>query len=195
MSLLYKQLAKQMGRNKVFAALLLILTCLTSLSFFFVKFSVDGNMARLAAMDSLSENQIKYKEALLYNTRLAYVLLFVMVMLTAFVFLMFFYRFFRSERKQIGCLKALGFTDSDLCTFFIIFTAGISAAGAAAGMFCGYFLSEILIQANEKTCSVSGLIRAVTPVSAAVGLLGSTMIFCLTAFLSYFFIRGENPVY
>lgn len=193
MSLLYKQLAKQVGRNKVFAALLLILTCLTSLSFFFVKFSVDGNMARLAAMDSLSENQLKYKEALLYNTRLAYVLLFIMVMLTAFVFLMFFYRFFRSERKQIGCLKALGFTDSDLCKFFIIFTAGISFAGAAAGMFCGYFLSEILIRANEKTCSVSGLIRAVTPVSAVVGLLGSTMIFCLTAFLSYFFIRGREP--
>ena len=65
--------------------------------------------------------------------------------------------------------------------------------GAGAGMFCGYFLSDILIRANEKTCSVSGLIRAVTPMTTAIGLLGGTIIFCLTAFLSYFFVRGKEP--
>lgn len=193
MKLLYKQLLKQVGRNGVFVFLLLSLTCLTSLSFFFVKFSVDGNMALLNSLDSLSQNQQKYKEALLSNTRLAYVFLFAMSILTAFVFIMFFYRFFRSAKKQIGCLKALGFTDSALRTFFIIFTACISIIGAGAGMLCGYFLSEILIQANEKTCSVNGLIRAVTPMSAAIGLLGGTILFCFTAYLSYFFIRGKEP--
>lgn len=193
MKLLYKQLTKQIGRNKVFVTLLFILTCLTSLSFFFVKFSVDGNMAVLESLASLSENQRKYKDALLSNTRLAYAFLFAMTILTAFVFIMFFYRFFRSARKQIGCLKSMGFTDSTIRTFFVIFTACISITGAAAGMFCGYFLSDILIQANEKTCSVTGLIRAVTPVSAAVGLLGGTIFFSVTAFFSYFFIRGREP--
>ena len=193
MRLLYKQLAKQVGKNKVFVVLLFLLTCLTSLSFFFVMFSVDGNMAVLDTLDALSENQRKYKDALLSNTRLAYVFLFAMTMLTAFVFIMFFYRFFRSSRKQIGCLKALGFTDSSFRLFFVLFTACISIAGAAAGMLCGYFLSDILIQANEKTCSVSGLIRAVTPESTAIGLLGGTIIFCLTSFLGYLFIQGKEP--
>lgn len=193
MALLYKQLTKQVGRNKVFVLLLFILTCLTSLSFFFVKFSIDGNMAILDSLASLNENQQKYKEALLSNTRLAYVFLLAMTMLTAFVFIMFFYRFFRSSKKQMGCLKSLGFTDRVLCTFFVFFTACIAMVGAGAGMFCGYFLSDILIRANEKTCSVSGLIRAVTPMTTAIGLLGGTIIFCLTAFLSYFFVRGKEP--
>lgn len=193
MALLYKQLTKQVGRNKVFVLLLFILTCLTSLSFFFVKFSIDGNMAMLDSLSSLNKNQQKYKEALLSNTRLAYVFLLAMTMLTAFVFIMFFYRFFRSSKKQMGCLKSLGFTDRVLCTFFVFFTACIAMVGAGAGMFCGYFLSDILIRANEKTCTVSGLIRAVTPMTTAIGLLGGTIIFCLTAFLSYFFVRGKEP--
>lgn len=89
MSLLYKQLVKQVGRNKVFVVLLFLLTGLTSLSFFFVMFSVDGNMAMLDSYVSLSDNQLKYKEALLSNTRLAYIFLFSMAILTAFVFIMF----------------------------------------------------------------------------------------------------------
>lgn len=60
-------------------------------------------------------------------------------------------------------------------------------------MCCGYFLSDILIRANEKTCSVEGLVRAVSPSSAAIGLLSGAVIYCCTAFLSYFFIRGKEP--
>lgn len=193
MSLLYKQLAKQIGRNQVFVVLLFLLTGLTSLSFFFVMFSVDGNMAVLDTLASLSENQRKYRDALRSNTRLAYVFLFAMTMLTAFVFVMFFYRFFRSSRKQIGCLKSLGFTDNALRAYFVLFTVCISAAGAAAGMLSGYFLSDILIRANEKTCAVDGLIRQVAPASIVIGLLGGTIVFCITAFLSYFFVRGKEP--
>lgn len=193
MNLLYKHLIKQVGRNKVFVVLLFILTCLASLSYFFVKFSVDGNLAMLDSQALLSENQKKYRDALLSNTNLAYIFLFAMTILTAFVFIMFFYRFFRSAKKQMGCLKALGFTDSALRTFFILFTACLSTVGAASGMLCGYFLSDILIQANEKTCSVTGLVREVNLVSTAIGLLGGTIIFCLTAFFSYHFIQGKEP--
>lgn len=193
MRLLYKQLSKQLGRNKIFISLLFILTCLTSLSFFFVEFSVDGNMAMLNTYFCLTDNQQKYQEALLSNTRLAYIFLFSMSILTSFVFVMFFYRFFLSAQKQIGCLKSLGFTDSSLRTFFILFTVCISISGASIGMLFGYFLSDILIKANEESCSVTGLIRAVNPTSIAFGLLSETILFCLTTFLSYFFIRGKEP--
>lgn len=138
----------------LFVPLLFVLACLTSLSFFFVMFSVDGNMAVLDSLASLSANQQKYKEVLLSNTRLAYIFHFAMTMLTDFVFIMFFYRFFHSAKN---------------------------------------FLSDILVRANEKTCSVTGLIREVTPASTATGLLGGTAAFCLTAFLSYYFIRWKEP--
>ena len=45
--LLYKNMMIQIMKNKVFVVLLWILTILTSLSYFFVKFSIDGNMEML----------------------------------------------------------------------------------------------------------------------------------------------------
>ncbi len=99
MNLLYKHLIKQVGRNKVFVVLLFILTCLASLSYFFVKFSVDGNLAMLDSQALLSENQKKYRDALLSNTNLAYIFFFAMTILTAFVFIMFL-PFFRSAKNR-----------------------------------------------------------------------------------------------
>ena len=107
MNLLYKHLIKQVGRNKVFVVLLFILTCLASLSYFFVKFSVDGNLAMLDSQALLSENQKKYRDALLSNTNLAYIFLFAMTILTAFVFIMFFYRF-SAQPKTDGLSEGVG---------------------------------------------------------------------------------------
>ena len=102
MGLVYKQLTKQIGRNKVFVILLLLLTFLTSLSFFFVKFSIDGNMEALKVLSSLSENQMQYKNALNSNTSLAYTFFASTIGLTAFVFMMFFYASFVRTKSRWG---------------------------------------------------------------------------------------------
>jgi len=193
MGLVYKQLTKQIGRNKVFIALLLLLTILTSLSFFFVKFSIDGNIAVLDSLLSLSENQVQYKNALNSNTSLAYIFFSSLTGLTAFVFIMFFYRFFRSNKKQIGCLKSLGFKDKFLCAYFVVFVAALSTIGALFGLMGGYFLSSVLIVANTRTYSVTGLVKGISPASLVIGLVISTVVFCLVAFIGYSFVRGKEP--
>lgn len=190
--LAYKQLAKQLMRNKVYIIFLLILTMLTSLSFYFGMFSVDGNMKTLNSLASMTENQQLYKNALISNTFLIYNFLISLTGLTAFVFVMFFYRFFRSNKKQIGCLKSLGFKDRFLRLFFVIFTAVISAIGTVSGLTGGYFLSDILINANMKTYQVSGLVKEVSPINLAVGFGTSTFVFCATAFLCYSFVSGKE---
>ncbi len=193
MGLAYKQLTKEIGRNRVFAALLFLLTALTALMFFFVMFSIDGNMAALNALDALSENQMAYRDALRSNTMLAYVFLVSTVGLTAFVFVMFFYRFFRANRESIGCLKALGLKDSALRGCFVVFVAALSLIGAGLGLVGGYFLSSVLIEGNMRSYLVTGLVKGINVGSLIVGIGGTTLAFCATAFLCYYFVRGKEP--
>ncbi|MBB5195961.1 FtsX-like permease family protein [Anaerocolumna cellulosilytica] len=191
--LVYKQLVKQLLHNKIFVSLLLLLTVLTSLSFYFVIFSIDGNMAVLNTLTTLTENQQLYKNALDANTSLAYTFFISTIVLTSFVFVMFFYRFYRGNKKQIGCIKALGFKDSSLRACFVYFVAVLSVIGTVLGLVGGYFLSDVLIHANTNTYSVTGLVKGVSLMNLFVGLIVSTAMFCLIAFLCYFFIKGKGP--
>lgn len=193
MGFVYKQLTKQMIHTKIFVILLLLLTILTSLSFYFVTFSIDGNMAVLDSLPELTENQQLYKNALNSNTTLAYTFFISLTGLTAFVFVMFFYRFYRSNKKQIGCIKSLGFRDNSLRTCFVVFVAVLSSIGAVLGLFGGYFLSSVLIDANTRTYAVMGLIKGVSLSSLIIGLAVSTIVFCITAFLCYSFVRAKEP--
>lgn len=176
MGLIYKQLFKQIIKDKIFLSLLLLLTVLTSLSFFFVMGSIDGNMGMLNELENLTENQRLYRNALHSNTILSYTFWLSLVGLSTVVFVMFFYRFFRANKKQIGCIKTLGFKNSELQSFFIVFTAALSILGAASGLLGGYFLSDILIMANSKTYDVTGLTKHISGFSLIIGLAASTII-------------------
>lgn len=159
MGLVYKQLYKQMIKDKVFITLLFVLIMLTSACFFFGMFSIDGNMEVLNALDSLTQNQQLYKAALSSNTFLTYHFFASTIGLSAFVFVMFFYRFFRANKRQMGCIKTLGFKDNLLQLVFVAFTAAFSFTASLAGLFGGYFLSDLLINANSRTYLVTGLTK------------------------------------
>lgn len=137
MGLIYKQLFRQVIKDKIFLSLLLLLTTLTSLSFFFVMGSIDGNRKMLNQFRYLTANQQSYESALNSNMILAYTFWLSLVSLSIVAFVMFFYRFFRTNKKQIGCIKALGFKNSSLQFFFITFTAILSVSGAIIGLLGG----------------------------------------------------------
>lgn len=192
MGLVYKQLYKQMIKDKVFLMLLFVLTMLTSTCFFFGMFSIDGNLKVLNALDSLTENQQLYKNALSSNTFLTYNFFASLIGLSALVFVMFFYRFFRANKKQVGCIKALGFKDSLLQPLFVVFTAALSFVASFVGLFGGYFLSDILINANSRTYLVTGLTKNIEIFSLMIGLSVPTAVFCIVAFLCYGFVRNKE---
>ncbi|GAA0807572.1 hypothetical protein GCM10008910_47960 [Faecalicatena orotica] len=192
MKLIYKQLFKQVIKDKIFLSLLLLLTMLTSLSFFFVMGSIDGNIKILNSLQNLTANQQLYKSALNSNMILAYTFWLSLVSLSIVVFVMFFYRFFRTNKKQIGCIKTLGFKNSSLQFFFIAFTAVLSIWGAILGLLGGYVLSAILIRANTKTYDVTGLTKSISGFSLVIGLVVSTIIFCIVALLCYGFVRNKE---
>lgn len=107
MRLVYKQLWKQIVKDKIFLSLLMLLTILTSLSFFFAIFSIDGNMQALNTANKLAENQLLYQNALNSNSVLAYSFLVSFIGLSALVFIMFFYRFFRTNKNRLGASRLL----------------------------------------------------------------------------------------
>lgn len=192
MGLIYKQLFKQVIKDKIFLSMLLLLTMLTSLSYFFVMGSIDGNIKILKKAQYLSAGRQRYKNALDSNKILAYIFWLSLVSLSIVVLVMFFYRFFRANKKQIGCIKTLGFKNSSLQFFFIAFTAVLSGLGAILGLFGGYALSGILISANAKTYEVTGLTKSISGFSLVMGLVVSTVIFCIAALLCYGFVRNQE---
>lgn len=192
MGLVYKQLYKQMIKDKVFITLLFVLTMLTSACFFFGMFSIDGNMEALNALDSLTQNQQLYKNALSSNTFLTYHFFASLIGLSALVFVMFFYRFFRANKRQMGCIKTLGFKDNLLQLVFVAFTAAFSFAASLAGLFGGFFLADILINANSRTYLVTGLTKNIEAFSLMIGLSVPAAVFCTAAFLCYGFVRNKE---
>lgn len=192
MKLLWKQLSMELFKNKPFLILLLILTAFTSSMYFFVHFSVDGNIRQLTLLTLLSDSQINYKNSLISNTILARAILTALTGLTCFVFAMFFYRFFKTGSKQLACLKSLGFKDRILCRFFMVFTASLSFLGALIGLIFGYFASDILIQAGVQTYLVTGLVKGVGTGTVAVGFFVPMTAFCVITFFTYYLIRGKE---
>ena len=189
---MYKQLGKQVLRGKIFIFLLLLLTFLTSLSFFFVRFSIDGNLENLQNASMLSADQIRYHTALESNISLAYTFLLSMSGLSSFIFILFFYRFFRANRKQLGCIKALGFSDNEISIFFLHFTAIISLVGALPGIWAGYCMSDILIRANMQSYNVDHLVKSVYPSTLLIGIGATTLAYVLISLLCTFMIRGKE---
>lgn len=193
MGLLYKNILKQILNNKVFVGLLGILSFLTSLSYFFVKFSIDGNLENLEQLVTLSENQVLYRNALLSNTTLANIFLLSTCSLTAFVFAMFFYRFHRTNKTKLGCLKALGYKDREIGACFALFTVLISIIGGLFGILGGYFLSEVLVSANERSYAVNDLVKYVNPLSVICGIGIPVMVYLVITCLCFQMIRGKEP--
>jgi len=192
MPLLYKQLMKEILKNKVFVLLTLLLTVFTSFMYFFVHYSIDGNLQILNTFSALTENQILYQAALNSNNILARNFLFSLIGLTAFGFTMFYYRFFRANKKQIGCLKSLGFNDNIICSFCLLFTEIISIIGAFIGLGAGYFASDVLINANMESYAVTDTIKSLHLFSIIIGLFLPGILFCLVTFFSYGWIKGKE---
>lgn len=192
MKLAYKQLLKETMKNKIFVSLMLLLTFLTSFMYFFVHYSIDGNLRTLNALPKLTENQILYQNALNANTNLASTILLSFISLTAFVFGMFFYRFFKQNSKVLGTLKTLGFKDQMLRHFFVVFSAVLSVIGSILGVGISYFPANLLLQANSRSYEVSDLVKTVSLSSILIGIFIPMLVLCLIAFLAYGFIQGKD---
>ena len=192
MNLLNKQLTKELLKNKLFICLIFLLTCFTSFMYFFIHFSIDGNLRHLKSLSSLTENQKLYLNALNSNTSLAASFLWGSILLTGFVFFIFFYVFFKKNSKALGTFKALGFKDSTISYSFVSFSFMLSILGGALGLPLGYFAGDILIQANIASYQVTHLVKQISASTFLIGLLLPAILFSLTTYFTYALIKKQD---
>lgn len=187
-----KQLAGELCKDRVFVFLLLVLSAFTSAMYFFVHFSVDGNLRALEGLASWTEQQVLYRNGLISNGILARNVLLAFVGLTGFAFGLYFYRFFQGNQVELGCLKALGVTDGELGRYFALFAVCTALAGAVIGLAGGYAASDILIRAGEESYLVDGLVKGVNLGSLLVGLCSPPAAAGGVAIWAYGKIRGKE---
>lgn len=191
--LLYKNVIMQIIRNRIFVILLWILTILTSMSYFFVQWSIDGNMDIIQKKAVLQENEVLWENALRSNTSLANIFLASTISLTCFVFCLFFYRFFRANKVQIGCVKALGMSDWELLICFVGFSIILSMIGEAIGVMIGYFLSEVLIQAHIQSYNVTEAVKGIHVSSILLGCGVPILAYVGITVICFHMVKGKEP--
>lgn len=194
MLLVIKNLTKEILKNKIFLMLLFIMTIFTSFLFFFIRFSIDGNMIVLNSLTTLSEQQLNYKNALMSNSRLSLIVIIAFTITTSLLFIMFYFRFYNVAKKQIGVLKAIGVKTITLQLYFTIFAFVFSSIGLLLGMLFGYFASSIPMTNNSRSYDVYGLVKGINLTSILLGILLPVIIFSVTMFLCNYTLYNKNNV-
>lgn len=194
MLLVIKNLTKEILKNKIFLILLFIMTIFTSFLFFFIRFSIDGNMIVLNSLTTLSEQQLNYKNALMSNSGLSLIVIIAFTITTSLLFIMFYFRFYNVAKKQIGVLKAIGVKTITLQLYFTIFAFVFSSIGLLLGMLFGYFASSIPMTNNSRSYDVYGLVKGINLTSILLGILLPVIIFSVTMFLCNYTLYNKNNV-
>lgn len=192
MRYVYMQLTRELKNNWIFLCFMVLISGFTSFMYYFVRYSIDGNWEVLRKTPVLTENQLEFRNALISNGILARNGLGVFILLGILVFVMFFYRFIKSEGRQLGCLKALGFSDRMLIGYFIALTVIISAAGGLLGVAGGYLCADILMDAYEKSYLVSGLVKSIGMRTFLIGFLLPMAAFSFCAYITCGLFAGKE---
>lgn len=192
--LMFKNMTKEILKNKIFLILLFVMTVCSSFMFFFIRFSIDANLANLEALSSLTHNQQNYMRALNSNNSLAITVLFTVCSVTALAFALFYFRFFASAKKQIGILKAVGYKNTNFQLYFSLFAVLFSIVGLLVGMLLGYLGSSVHISANMQSYGVTGLVKGINLSGVALGIFVPLIIFGLTMYLCGFSLYKKNNV-
>lgn len=187
-----KQFTGELKRNRIFLVLIQILAAFTPFMYYFVHFSLDGNVERLQVLPELSGNQKQYLDGMLSNEILARYILLSFLGLTGFVLGMFFYRFFQAERRQFGCFKALGCRDSYLRGYFMLVTLLVVCIGTAVGLAGGYFASDVLIDAGKESYMVSGILKEIHIRTLLIGFFVPLAVYEAITVCMYRMIQGKE---
>lgn len=189
---MFKNMTKEILKNKIFLALLFLMTICTSFMFFFIRFSIDANLSFLQSLTHLTQNQQNYLRALTSNSSLALSMLLTITGVTALVFALFYLRIFSSTKKQIGILKALGYKNINFQVYFTVFAIVFSVFGLLVGLIMGYFGSSIHIDANSASYGVLGLIKGISFGGVVLGIFLPLFVFAITLFLCGFKLYSKQ---
>lgn len=160
-----------------------LMTILTSFMYFFVQCSIDKNIRNFEIL-MYQEKASELLTALNSNAVLARTFLFCFIVITVFIYYMFYNRFFYESRQKIGCFQALGFEKKNLVYMYIFMTFLLSVISCVIGMVLGYMASDILIQNYQLSYQIQGLGKEIGITSFFLGVCVPVIILCIITAIS-----------
>lgn len=85
-------------------------------------------------------------------------------------------RMIKSQRQQIGILKALGYANRDVMAYYTCYAVAAAAAGALAGSIAGIMLSEVISRTYARFFNLPAAIGSINYEAAAGGLVISLLV-------------------
>lgn len=185
MNKLVKQSLGYFKQNKANVAILCLLTFLTSFMYYFVECSIDKNLSMLRSKSTLTEGEKDFMVGLQSNTVLALVFLICLIVITGFIFYMFYKKKFELTKKNIGCYRALGFTNFQISKIYMSITFGIGIIFSFIGFVVGYYFSYVLLNNYLITYDIASATRGVSIKSLIFGIIGVPVVMCICTYLAY----------
>ena len=163
MKLLHKHIFREFAAKKTMMGLLSLVLIFDSFLYFFVRFSVDKNLDiyRNVGKESLSENGYKYLIALENNKILIRNMSGAMTFVFAIILFLFIFNIMKHNQIKIGNLQSLGFMTKDYAIGCSKVLMCMALPSTIIGFVIGFFCSDILILANQKTYGVTDLSKGI----------------------------------
>ncbi len=180
-----KQCIGYYKQNKINVAILAILVSLTSFMYFFVECSIDKNIGILKKKKVLSNNEQEFLIGLNSNKILALSFLIFLLIVTAFIFYMFYKKNYELNRKNIGCIRSMGYTNKTIMSVYMLITLVISLPSSIIGCILGYYFSYILLDNYIISYHVQNVMRGIAPMSIVLGIILLIFVTCLISIIAY----------
>ncbi len=188
-----KQSLGYFKKNKANTVILCILTFLTSFMYFFVQCSIDANKKVLSRKSVTDEYDEMFRTALESNSVLSMTFLVCLLLITLFIFYMFYKKKFELERKNMGLLRSLGFTSNSITKVYMIISFAIGMIFSLAGMGTGYYFSYILLENYKISCHIDHAERGLAFSSFFMGVILVSGVISLGALIASRVYRSEEP--
>lgn len=188
-----KQSLGYFKKNKANTVILCILTFLTSFMYFFVQCSIDANKKVLSRKSVTDEYDEMFRTALESNSVLSMTFLVCLLLITLFIFYMFYKKKFELERKNMGLLRSLGFTSNSITKVYMIISFAIGMIFSLAGMGTGYYFSYILLENYKISCHIDHAERGLAFSSFFMGVILVSAVISLGALIASRVYRSEEP--
>ena len=105
------------------------------------------------------------------NSSLAFTFLLSFLVVSVYVYFMFYKKFIQLYRKKFGLYKALGFTTDKVVKVLLRCTLPYIFVGSSAGTVTGYFLSSVLVNRYVETYCFDGFTKGCNISTYAFGIL------------------------
>lgn len=184
MNKLVKQSLGYFKKNKWNVAILCVLMFLTSFMYFFVQCSIDKNLSVLKSKQSLTPQEQEFLVGLNSNCILALVFLVCLTFISAFVFYMFYKKYFELSKKDIGCFKALGFTNFQINKMYMSISFVLSIIFALVGLIVGYYFSGILLENYQISYGLTETSSGLALSSFILGVIIDSIVMSLATYMA-----------